>query len=132
MKKLLLSCLLILGSCFFLRAQDKQAIINVLETQRTAWNKGDIDTYMQGYWKSDSLMFIGHAAPTYGWQPTLVGYKRAYPDKAAMGQLTFDIMKINILDLTTAFVLGTWHLRRGKAGLGGYFTRRFSKVNWNW
>jgi ketosteroid isomerase-like protein len=132
MKKLFLSCLLILVSCFYLKAQDKQAIMNVLETQRIAWNKGDIDSYMQGYWKSDSLMFIGHAAPTYGWQQTLDGYKKGYPDKAAMGQLTFDIMKVNILDPTNAFVLGAWHLKREKDAPGGYFTLWLKKIKGEW
>ncbi|MDO3640521.1 nuclear transport factor 2 family protein [Mucilaginibacter sp. L3T2-6] len=132
MKKIFLSCLLILGSCFFLHAQDKQAILNVLETQRIAWNKGDIDTYMQGYWQSDSLAFIGHTAPTYGWKQTLEGYKKSYPNKAAMGQLTFTIMKVNILDPTNAFVLGAWHLKREKDAPGGYFTLWFRKINGVW
>lgn len=132
MKKLFFSCVLILVSCFLVKAQDKQAILNVLETQRIAWNKGEIDTYMQGYWKSDSLMFIGHAGPTYGWQQTLDGYKRYYPDKAAMGQLTFNIMKVNILDPTNAFVLGAWHLKREKDAPGGYFTLWLKKINGEW
>jgi len=102
MKKYLLSCLLMLGSCFFLRAQDKQAIIKVLENQRIAWNNGDIDGFMQGYWKSDSLMFVGKDAAVYGWQKTLDRYKRSYPDKAAMGKLTFTILKVNLLDKANA------------------------------
>ena len=67
MKKMLISCFLLFISCLSLHAQDdKQAILNVLETQRIAWNKGDIDSFMKGYWKSDSLMFVGKAAPVYG------------------------------------------------------------------
>jgi hypothetical protein len=83
--KLLFPCILILwfGPC---RAQEKEAILNVLETQRQAWNRGDIDGYMQGYWRSDSLLFVGSTAPTHGWQATLDRYKKHYPDKAAMGQ----------------------------------------------
>jgi len=132
MKKILLSGLLLLSCCLIVQAQDKQAIMKVLETQRIAWNKGDIDAYMQGYWKSDSLMFIGHTAPAYGWQQTLAGYKKAYPDKAAMGQLTFGIMKVDILDPTNAFVLGTWHLKREKDAPGGYFTLWFRKIDGEW
>jgi ketosteroid isomerase-like protein len=132
MKKILLSCLLLLGFCFFLSAQDKQAILNVLSVQQTAWNKGDIDGFMQGYWKSDSLMFIGKSAPAYGWQTTLDHYKKSYPDKAAMGQLTFDILQVNVLDPANAFVLGAWHLKREKDAPGGYFTLWFKKINGEW
>lgn len=132
MKKIYLSCLLILGACFFLRAQDKQAILKVLETQRIAWNNGDIDAYMQGYWKSDSLAFVGKAGPVYGWRQTLDRYKKAYPDKFAMGKLTFTILKVGLLDKTNAFVLGGWHLDREKDAPGGYFTLWFRKINATW
>jgi len=132
MKKTFLSWLLILASCFFLQAQDKQAILKVLEKQRIAWNNGDIDGYMQGYWKSDSLMFVGKSAPVYGWQSTLDRYKNAYPDKAAMGKLTFTILKFRLLDKTNAFVLGAWRLDREKDAPGGYFTLWFRKINGTW
>jgi ketosteroid isomerase-like protein len=132
MKKKLLACLLMLGSCLVLRAQDKQAILKVLEIQRIAWNNGDIDTFMQGYWQSDSLMFVGKAGTVYGWQKTLERYKKAYPDKAAMGQLTFHILKVDLLDKTNAFMLGAWHLDREKDAPGGYFTLWFRKINGGW
>ena len=132
MKKYLFSCFLVLGSCFFVRAQDKQAIIKVLETQRIAWNNGDIDGFMQGYWKSDSLMFVGRDAPVYGWQKTLDRYKRSYPDRAAMGKLTFNILKVDLLDKTNAFMLGAWHLDREKDAPGGYFTLWFRKIKGVW
>jgi ketosteroid isomerase-like protein len=133
MKKLILCWLLILGSCIALHAQgDKQAIIKVLETQRIAWNNGDIDGFMQGYWKSDSLMFVGKDAPVYGWQKTLERYKKAYPDKATMGKLTFTILKVDLLDDTNAFMLGAWHLDREKDAPGGYFTLWFRKINGIW
>jgi len=132
MKKYLLSCLLMLGSCFFLRAQGKQAIIKVLENQRIAWNNGDIDGFMQGYWKSDSLMFVGKDAAVYGWQKTLDRYKRSYPDKAAMGKLTFTILKVNLLDKANAFMLGAWHLDREKDAPAGYFTLWFRKIKGVW
>ena len=132
MKKIILFCLLISGFCFFLHAQDKQASLKVLETQRLAWNKGDIDAYMQGYWKSDSLMFIGKSAPAYGWQTTLDNYRKGYPDKAAMGQLNFDILQLNVLYAANAFVMGAWHLKREKDAPGGYFTLWFRKINGEW
>src|SRR5579863_9120389 len=121
MKKLILSCFLCLCSYLCL-AQDKEAVIKVLTDQRVAWNKGDIEGFMQGYWKSDSLMFIGKTAPVYGWQSTLDRYKKAYPGKAGMGELTFDIIQVKVLDANNAFVLGGWGLKleNGKTP-GGYF-----------
>lgn len=102
-----------LGSLMLVKAQDRQAIIKVMNTQREAWNRGDIAAFMQGYWKSDSLMFVGKTAPTYGWQNTLNNYKRGYPTKEAMGVLTFDILKVEVLDPKNAFVFGGWHVKQG-------------------
>ena len=131
MKKTLFICLLVLYSCL-LHAQDKQAVLRVLETQPLAWNKGDINGFMQGYWHSDSLVFVGKTAPQYGWQNTLNNYKKRYPGKAAMGYLTFTIIKLQLLDKTNAFMLGGWHLKREKDALGGYFTLWFRKINGEW
>jgi len=131
MKKYIISCLLLFNSCF-LFAQNRQAILNVLETQRLTWNRGDIDGFMQGYWKSDSLTFVGKTAPVYGWQSTLDNYKKRYPGKAAMGQLTFTVIKLQLLDAKNAFMLGGWHLKREKDELGGYFTLWFRKIDGEW
>src|ERR1700712_1849615 len=127
MKKYVLSCFLILTACVCF-AQAKQAIAKVLDDQRIAWNKGDISGYMEGYWQSDSLVFVGKTAPTYGWQTTLDHYKKGYPDKAAMGQLSFNIIQLKVLDATNAFVLGGWKLTREKDTPGGYFTLWFRKI----
>ena len=119
MKKLILSCVLLLTTCFALKAQDKQAIVKLMHNQQAAWSKGDLDGFMQGYWKSDSLMFIGKRGPTYGWQQTLENYKKGYPDKAAMGKLTFRIDKVELLGKQDAFVMGAWNLAREKDAPGG-------------
>jgi len=131
MKKLIPSFLLILTSCFCY-AQDRQAILTVMHKQELAWNRADIESFMQGYWKSDSLVFVGKTAPVYGWQTTLDHYKKRYPDKAAMGQLKFTIVQVKVLDATNAFVLGGWHLKRVKDDLGGYYTLWFRKINGEW
>jgi len=131
MKKLILCCLLMLGSGF-LYAQDRQAILNVMHKQELDWNRGDIDSFMQTYWKSDSLLFIGKAAPLYGWQATLERYKKAYPDKAAMGQLKFTILQVKVFDAENAFVMGGWKLKRAKDAPGGYYTLWFKKIKGEW
>ncbi|GAB2695288.1 nuclear transport factor 2 family protein [Mucilaginibacter koreensis] len=131
MKKFLLLCLslIMFDLC---QAQDKQAIARVLETQRLAWNKGNLEEFMQAYRESDSLMFVGKSGVTYGWQATLKNYQKNYPDRAAMGQLTFDIKQIQLLDAHNAFVLGGWHLKREKDEPGGYFTLWFKKIKGAW
>lgn len=122
----------VLVMCVFTaRSQSREAILEVMSTQMAAWNRGDLEAFMQGYWKSDSLMFVS-AKPTYGWQATLDNYKRGYPNKAAMGKLTFDIKKVEIMTDTNAFVFGAWHLKREKDEPGGYFTLWFRKINGEW
>jgi ketosteroid isomerase-like protein len=131
MKKLfILSCLMLLSYSLF--AQDKQAIIKLMADQQSAWNKGDIDGFMQGYWKSDSLVFVGKTTPVYGWQSTIDRYKKTYPDKATMGQLNFTIVKLEVLDPKNAFILGGWHLKRTIGDIGGYFTLWFKKIDGQW
>jgi ketosteroid isomerase-like protein len=131
MKKLILSCLLLLISCLCF-SQDREAIVKLMHNQQIAWSNGDIDGFMQGYWKSDSLMFIGKRGPTYGWQQTFDNYKKGYPDKAAMGKLTFRIDKVELLGKRDAFVMGAWSLAREKDAPGGYFTLWFRKINGEW
>jgi len=112
-------------------AQESKNIVTVMNKQIAAWNRGDLEGFMQGYWKSDSLLFVS-AKPTYGWQATLDNYKRGYPDKAAMGILSFDIIKVDVLDDKNAFVFGAWHLKREKDNPGGYFTLLFKKIKGEW
>ncbi|MDB5233678.1 MAG: hypothetical protein JWR44_671 [Hymenobacter sp.] len=109
------------------------AIRQVLTTQTAAWNRGDIPGFMEGYWKSDSLVFIGRKGPTYGWQQTLDNYKKSYPDAAAMGQLDFSGLRITQLAPGAAQVIGHWHLARPAAGdLGGYFLLVLRQVDRKW
>lgn len=131
MKKICISiCMMFLGFCVL--AQDGQAVREVLNTQRQAWNKGDLKGFMQTYWKSDSLLFVGKNGPTYGWQNTLDNYVKGYPDKAAMGILSFDIKEVRLINSDHAFVLGGWHLKRTKDEPQGYFTLVLKKMNGEW
>lgn len=129
---LTLALLLISIGAFAQQKTDRQAILDLLETQRTAWNKGDVDAFMQGYVKSDSLLFVGKSGPTYGWQKTLDNYKKGYPDKSAMGFLVFGIKKVDFLNPDLAFVLGSWNVKREKDELKGYFTLLIKKINGEW
>ncbi|MBC6111089.1 YybH family protein [Pedobacter fastidiosus] len=133
MRKILITLLCFIAiNSFAQSSKDKQAILDVLEKQRQEWNKGDVEAYMQGYAKSDSLLFVGKSGPTYGWQKTLDNYKRGYPDKSAMGFLTFGIKKVDFLTKDVAFVLGSWNVRREKDELKGFFTLLLKKINGQW
>jgi len=116
------------------QAAARSAIVQVLTTQTAAWNRGDIPGFMAGYWKSDSLVFIGRKGPTYGWQPTLANYQKNYPDAAAMGQLDFSGLRVTLLAPTAAEVVGRWHLAR-PAELGdlqGYFLLVLRQIDGKW
>lgn len=110
---------------------DEAAIINVLNTQAEEWNKGNIDGYMQGYWNSDSLLFIGRKGPKYGYTTTLESYQNGYPDAAAMGILTFSDINLKKLSDEYYYVTGGWALKR-EDNPGGYFTLLFRKINNKW
>jgi ketosteroid isomerase-like protein len=124
-------CLFLLP-CFTGKAQEQKKILAVLEAQQSAWNSGDLAKYMAGYQQSDSLLFVGKSGPTYGWQQTLDHYKQSYPDKSAMGTLSFSIKKVQLLSKDTALVLGGWHLQREKDEPQGYFTLIFKKFKIGW
>ncbi len=113
--------------------KDADAIMQVLNTQTSAWNQGNIDQFMVGYWHSDSLMFIGKSGMNQGYQTTLDNYKKGYPDRAAMGTLKFDILKIKPLGKKHCFVVGKWHLTRPEKGdVGGHFSLVFEKIKGKW
>lgn len=111
---------------------DETAIRTVMAKQVTDWNNGNIDAFMETYWKSDSLKFVGSKGVTYGWKNTLERYKKSYPDTTVMGKLTFDIQSVQILSGEYAFVLGKWFLKRTIGDVGGYYTLLFKKVDGKW
>jgi len=123
---------LLLGNAVAAQSKDEQLIRSILDKQRLAWNNGDIEKFMESYWQSDSLMFIGKSGITYGWQNTLNNYKKGYPDTATMGKLRFDILETKRLSVMYFFVVGKWHLTRTIGNAGGHFTLLFKKVKNKW
>jgi beta-aspartyl-peptidase (threonine type) len=93
----------------------------LLEQQQAAWNRGDVDAFMQGYWHSEQTTFSGTNGVTRGWDAVLARYHRNYPDQAAMGHLEFSQLEITPLCKDAALILGHWHLDREKP-VGGVFT----------
>lgn len=121
-------------SLFTLSAQtkDEQSIRKILANQTLQWNKGNIEGFMKGYWKSDSLLFVGKNGARYGYKTTLENYKKTYPDTIAMGQLHFDILTLQPLSSDCYFVLGKWMLQRTIGDLSGYYTLLFKKIHNQW
>ncbi|MCS7075519.1 MAG: nuclear transport factor 2 family protein [Bacteroidia bacterium] len=115
-----------------LRHKDKKAIMEVLEKQVEAWNRQDIEGFMEAYWKSDSLKFIGRNGLTKGWQAALDRYKKNYPDKNAMGVLKFEILNIQGICSHAAVVTGKWILTRSVGNLQGFFSLIFEYIDKKW
>ncbi|MDX2301958.1 MAG: DUF4440 domain-containing protein [Microscillaceae bacterium] len=128
---------LLIGCIIYLcpvQAQDKDvaAIQAVFAAQLKAWNAGDIPTFMEGYWKSDSLKFIGSGGINYGWENTLKNYQKNYANTDLMGVLSFDILTIEKLSSKAAFVIGKWHIQRKSEAIGGHFTLLWKKIRGKW
>ena len=125
---------LLLGASFFSHAQsaDEQQILGILERQTQAWNRGDLQGFMRGYWEDDSLMYIGKGGVTYGFAKTLQSYIRNYGDTARMGRLQFDILHLKKLSEDHYFVVGKWSLRRSAGDVGGHYTLLWKKIKGQW
>lgn len=124
--------------CFFFsfttQAQNKNraAIRDVLRVQTEAWNRADIEGFMQTYWQSDSLLFIGKKGITRGWQATLDNYKKNYPNKTAMGTLSFNIIEVRKLSRRYYFVVGKWMLQRSGDAPSGHFSILLRRIKKSW
>lgn len=134
MKRIFLLAFVVASACqrVINPAEDEQAIRSILKEQTECWNNGDLTCFMEGYWKSDSLMFIGSRGPTYGWQTTLDNYRKSYPDKAAMGQLTFTILELNPVAADAWFCVGKWELQRESDKPSGHFTLLWRRIDERW
>lgn len=110
---------------------DRLMVMAEMAAQESSWNNGDIAGFMEYYWKSDSLKFIGSKGITYGWQKTLENYSKSYPDKAAMGTLKFNIKECTQLSATSMYVIGSWQLEKEKPS-GGYFTLLWRNIAGKW
>ncbi|HOI28784.1 MAG TPA: hypothetical protein PLZ15_03410 [Melioribacteraceae bacterium] len=111
---------------------DRNAILESLEVQRFAWNEGNLEKYMDGYWKSDSLRFIGKRGVQYGWKATLENYRKGYPDKEAMGKLTFSVISLEGISTDSAFMIGKWKLDYIDRSVEGHFTLLYRKIKGKW
>lgn len=111
---------------------DRAAIIKVLDTQQTNWNQGNVDAFLEGYWRSPELTFSGTGGIARGWDGVLARYKKNYPDRAAMGQLKFSDLEFRFLGSDAALILGRWHLSRAQGNVGGVFSLVWQRFPEGW
>ncbi|WP_340110647.1 YybH family protein [Maribellus mangrovi] len=115
-----------------LTAKERSAVLAVLEKQKEAWNAGNLEIFMETYWHSDQLAFVGGNGPVYGWDATLERYKKGYPDKKAMGHLEFKVLRLQKIDKKTAFLIGRYELTREIGDAAGHFTLVIQKIDGQW
>jgi uncharacterized protein (TIGR02246 family) len=132
MRSILFTLLIIISVSSFCQTKDETEVRNVLAKQNAAWNRGDVDAFMVGYWEDDSLMFIGKSGVTYGYKNTLANYKKNYPDTTVMGKLTFTLIQVKQLSTEYFHVTGKYYLTRTIGDTSGHFTLVFRKINGNW
>ncbi|RMA66411.1 YybH family protein [Ulvibacter antarcticus] len=135
MKNILILLLVLAGTNICAQtteAEDKASILSVLNLQEKAWSANDLEGFMQGYWKSDSLKFYGSSGLTKGWQQTLDNYKKSYPTKAHSGILNFKINDISKIDTGSYWVMGEYFLKREVGDANGVFIIIFKKIDGEW
>lgn len=114
------------------RETDKTAITAALSAQQAAWNRGDVDAFLVGYWHSPELTFSGSNGVSRGWDAVMARYKKNYPDRATMGQLDFSELEFRFLGPDAALVLGHWHLKRDRGDVGGVFSLVWQRFPEGW
>ena len=115
-----------------IKQKDSLKILNILENQRQAWNNFDIDEFMNGYIKSNKLVFSGSNGPIYGWDFVKDRYLKTYSSDALMGYLDFEINDLFLVSNNVAILLGKFYLKREIGDNSGYFTLVFKKVKRKW
>lgn len=131
-KRILFLLFVLLTQNAFTQTKDAQAILQLLSKQEKAWNEGNINQFMDGYWENDSLVFVGKNGLTYGYNNTLSNYKKNYPDKTYMGQLKFTILSMQPLGKQFYSIIGKWELFRTVGNLSGHYTLLLKKIHGQW
>ncbi|HUF05454.1 MAG TPA: DUF4440 domain-containing protein [Aridibacter sp.] len=138
MKMLITLFLVMIAAAPAFSQSDKQKskiiseIEKVLTHQVAAWNQGDIEGFMDGYWKSEEMRFVSGNSISMGWQAALDRYERNYDTKEKMGFLTFSDSVVTVLDKNNAYVFGRWTLTRESDEPTGLFTLVFRRTGDGW
>lgn len=108
------------------------AVRAVLDAQLAAWNAGDIEKFMETYWKSEDLRFASGGTVRLGWNEARERFQTTYPDPSAMGQLSFEVARIEQLGPGVAMAFGKWRLDRAAGELSGLFTLILKRIDGGW
>ena len=131
-KIVLFSFLIFLVSCK--STNHCNEIYNLMKQQEDAWNNGNIENFMNVYWKNDSLVFIGKSGINYGWDKTFSNYKNSYKTKEQMGTLEFKNLICNTINDSTQIVTGKWSLKRNDSigNINGFYSLIWVKKQTGW
>lgn len=113
-------------------SKDIDEIKLALHNSAIDWSNGDMEGYMNVYWNSDKLQFIGKKGISYGWKTTLENYKKGYPTKDYTGTLTFKVLSIDYLAKDLYSLIGEYHLERKIGDANGVFNLIFKKIDNKW
>jgi ketosteroid isomerase-like protein len=114
------------------KAGAETEIRQVLGTQVEAWNRGDVDEFMKAYWKSEETAFVGAKGEVKSWSSVMERYKRNYPDRKAMGKLSFANLEVHVICADAAYAIGEFHLEREPDNPAGMFTLNLRKFADGW
>jgi ketosteroid isomerase-like protein len=131
----IISCILMATNIAAAAARTPNAVVrirSILRAQQDAWNRGDIDGFMNGYARSASTVFISEDSVRRGWETVRARYRQKYSDRAKMGTLSFSDTEINLLSSDAAVVLGRWRVERAKDRPHGRFTLIFRRLPEGW
>ena len=104
-------------------------VLHTMESQQNAWNSGDLDAFMVGYWESDSLLFIGSRGVNSGYATTLENYKKSYPNKDAMGTLIFKNRSWTQISENAGLLIGSWRISEEAHGM---YSLIWKKIDGRW
>jgi len=124
--------LLVLAVATAAAATPEEEIRAVMSAAEAGWNAGDLEAYMGCYVKAEELRFAGGGSVTRGWETTLARYRKSYPDRSAMGRLTFSDLDVTLLADDAAYVFGHWRLDRAEDVPHGLFTLVFRRAEEGW
>ena len=128
--------IIVLLSVSLCPAQESDAIsgviLSIMDRQVAGWNNGTIETFMDGYLRSDSLRFASGGSVTYGWTTMLERYRKSYSTREKMGRLQFSKISITVISSDAALAFGTWELFREQDHPRGLFTLFWKKIDGKW
>ena len=111
---------------------EEVAIRAVISAEQIAWNNGDIDAFMEGFWKSDSLQFISARGLSRGWEATRENYIKGFPERSSMGTVSYQILSLTPLAPNIFILTSRYEITQEIGKREGIFTAIFRKVNGKW